>query len=156
MKPIPELTDADVVRFWDKVDKSEDCWFWMAAVNRQGYGVIKKQGVMYQATRWSYFIENGVDPGRFSVCHDCDTPGCVNPSHLWLGTRGDNNHDCDKKGRRPSGELHRNSKLTANEVKAIFKSQEYLKVLAVRYDVCTSSIHNIRSGKTWNHITRRN
>jgi hypothetical protein len=153
MKRIPELTDADVNRFWDKVAKGDGCWLWTAATNRQGYGVIKKQGIMYQATRWMYFIAYGIDPERLSVCHKCDTPGCVNPDHLWLGTRKDNNRDCDKKSRRPVGENHSNAKLTEKEVREIFKSREVYRILALQHGVSISTIFNIKKGLVWNHVT---
>jgi hypothetical protein len=33
------------------------------------------------------------------VCHRCDTPQCINPDHLFLGTKKENAEDCSRKGR---------------------------------------------------------
>lgn len=58
------------------------------------------------------------------MCHDCpggDRPDCVNPNHLWLGTRADNNYDRDKKGRHVAlrGENANGARLTEDIVKEI-------------------------------------
>lgn len=87
-------------RFWDKVDKSGDCWEWAAACNSSGYGHIKLDGAMILAHRLSWILANGPIPDNLCICHTCDNRTCVNPDHLWLGTRADNNSDMTKKGRR--------------------------------------------------------
>ena len=77
------------------------CWIWTASVNKQGYGYFKFKGKMHKAHRVSWFIRSGVFPSE-SICvlHKCDTPGCVNPEHLFLGTYSDNQVDALSKGRR--------------------------------------------------------
>jgi hypothetical protein len=48
----------------------------------------------------------GPIPDDMGICHRCDTPPCVNPDHLFLGTQKDNMADCAAKGRLATGEQH--------------------------------------------------
>lgn len=66
------------------------CWLWLGALTGRGYGQIKVKGVAVLAHRFSYEMHKGKIPDGVYVCHTCDTPSCVNPSHLWLGTAKDN------------------------------------------------------------------
>lgn len=100
-------------RFWVKVDRSggEDaCWVWIACLSDKGYGQFVWHGRQEIASRVSYEIAYGVRPGNLEVCHSCDNPPCVNPKHLWLGTRQDNIADSVQKGRTAAskrlGEKH--------------------------------------------------
>ena len=89
-------------RFWPKVDTSGDCWLWRASVDRHGYGRISMggRGAGYtRAHRASWMIHHGPIPKGLMVLHSCDTPGCVNPAHLFLGTQRDNMDDALRKGR---------------------------------------------------------
>lgn len=84
--------------FWQKVDKTEDCWEWTASKNKQGYGIFGHQGQTWLAHRLSYKLSNML-PDGVKVLHRCDNPPCVNPDHLFLGTQKDNIKDMAAKGR---------------------------------------------------------
>lgn len=76
------------------------CWFWIGARDRKGYGRIsvppQKKKLVHRAT-WEMI--NGPIPKGMLLCHKCDTPSCVNPDHLFLGSHQDNADDMVAKGR---------------------------------------------------------
>ena len=75
------------------------CWPWLKHVDKDGYGRLKYQRLRLGAHQWSYIYHIGEIKKGLCVCHSCDNPICCNPTHLWLGTRGENNIDRNKKGR---------------------------------------------------------
>jgi HNH endonuclease len=93
---------TDERRFWTKVRKTKSCWIWTGSKTTAGYGVFDLESYgknRIYAHRWSYKQYIGeLKTGHF-VCHKCDNPPCINPSHLFLGTPRDNVTDCINKGR---------------------------------------------------------
>lgn len=80
------------------------CIVWLGPIKGIGYGYltigsrIDGSRKTITAHRLSYLIHKGETNG-LCVLHKCDNPGCVNPEHLFLGTRIDNNKDRELKGR---------------------------------------------------------
>jgi hypothetical protein len=96
---------TDFTRFWSKVHKAEHgCWLWTASFRIGGYGNFMFRGKPHKAHRVSWILTHGEIPDGALVCHSCDTPACVRPDHLFLGTHQDNMQDMNAKGRhhRPS------------------------------------------------------
>lgn len=96
-------TTAD---FWRKVNLSGECWMWTSGVSPKGYGLFTIAGKTHRANRYAWELENGPVPSSMLVCHNCDTPGCCRPSHLYLGTAADNQADKVAKGRQLKGDNH--------------------------------------------------
>lgn len=89
-------------RFWGRVDITPGCWNWIGSKSTNGYGNIGIQKRTYYVHRVSWEIHNSKIPEGLDVCHKCDNRRCVNPEHLFLGTRLDNMQDCLAKGRVPA------------------------------------------------------
>lgn len=91
------------IRFWKFVEKTEYCWVWRGSGDTYGqFKFADKHGFeMVGAHIFSYILSKKKKPplGKF-VCHKCDNPMCVRPSHLWIGTRLENSQDMVKKGRQ--------------------------------------------------------
>lgn len=105
------LTMKTPERFWSKVVKSDGCWIWKASKRSKGYGAFVYQRgediIQGRAHRYSWELHYGDIPPGLCVLHHCDTPACVRPEHLWLGTKAENNADMVAKGRHVRGGTHK-------------------------------------------------
>src|SRR6266853_3758788 len=92
-------------RFWEKVDTTGDCWLWTASKTEFGYGQFgtARGKPSTTAHRVSWELHFGPIPDGMFVCHHCDTPPCVKPDHLFLGTHEQNQLDMLLKGRQARG-----------------------------------------------------
>jgi hypothetical protein len=99
----------DLSRFWSKVDKNGPphpydpekgpCWEWTGSVDARGYGRFhygtRQQSIL--SHRFSFLI--GVPVDVAAVCHTCNNPSCVRPSHLEAGDHASNMAYCKATGR---------------------------------------------------------
>lgn len=102
------LTDSLVARFWQRTNVvsghrvayvDSDCWLWTGMVTTGGYGAIESEGQPRRAHIVSWRLHKGDVPDGMCVLHRCDVRRCVNPDHLWLGTKKQNSVDMVQKGR---------------------------------------------------------
>jgi hypothetical protein len=126
-----KITAKDEQRFWALVNKTDGCWLWAGSLNRAGgYGrfakyVLGSHASTVGAHRFSYILAHGEIPDGLVVRHTCDTPACVNPSHLVLGTQQDNVQDQIDRGRKAIGERAGCATLSDKDVQLI--RQSYLE-----------------------------
>jgi len=154
------MNPRDERRFWRKVRRGPGCWEWTARCNNHGYGKFSINRVGHYAHRVAWEIVNGPIPQGLCVLHHCDNPKCVNPAHLFIGTRADNTRDMMDKGRHRlvvlHGEDHGCHKLTEVEVHEI--RQRYARggisqaTLAREYSVTQAQISNIVKRHNWANI----
>lgn len=133
------------------------CILWSGAVGTDGYGVISLgRGRLARAHRVAYEQINGPIRDGLCVLHRCDTPLCVNPDHLWLGTRTDNSNDKVAKGRIPHGESHWNSKLNpdaVNEIRRLARDGISSAQIAKGFNVNRRTISEVIAGTAWRRVT---
>lgn len=147
------------MRFWSKVDMRtpEECWNWQASLNHHGYGRFKLASeVVIHSNRMAWALANRTDPGEQMVLHGCDNPACCNPSHLRLGTPGDNIRDMDERGRRvianQAGEANGAAKLDESALALIvsrLREGWTNKQIACGLPVGHALISRIRTGRSW-------
>jgi len=126
------------------------CWLWIGATVPSGYGKLTihtaEGGRTEYAHRASWACQNGETPGGMYVCHKCDTPSCVNPAHLFLGTPAENRADMVNKGRY----MPPCSSLTETDVREILESTQSCNRLGEMFGVSGSTIHQVRNGRRTN------
>lgn len=139
--------------------KETGCWEWTSAKNIYGYGLINNipdviPKVVF-AHRVSWTIHFGQIPEGLYVLHKCDNRKCVNPEHLFLGTKADNSADRDTKKRQAFGARNGNAKYSDKDVLAIYdmhdsgmKNPEIAKVLGGS----RITIWEIVTGRKWGHL----
>ncbi|MCZ7405137.1 MAG: HNH endonuclease [Candidatus Methanoperedens sp.] len=162
-KPLKNRTIEE--RFWEKVDKrgDDECWNWKGAKNHSldlskqwlnGYGTLWKVDKKIGAHRISYEINCGIIPDGLCVLHKCDNSSCVNPNHLFLGTKSDNAIDSVSKNRNRdnTGENNGRAKLTwekSNEIRKLYDSGFSYRNIAKMFNISHFVVSQIVKGKLW-------
>ena len=128
------------------------CLEWIGYKDRAGYGKIKIEGESKSAHRVAWEASSRIElPSDVYVCHHCDNPSCINPTHMFPGTSTENNHDMMEKGRfipapgRP--------KLTEEKVKDIRDNNMTAKEAALKYpEVKIRNLRDVVAGRTWKEV----
>lgn len=155
-------------RFWDKVNKTSGCWLWTAWRNNKGYGAFSAKhpnggysNKLAHRESWEMANEKKI-PAGLCVLHSCDNPACVNPSHLFLGTKKDNTQDMLKKGRNRSYDAHGEDHHRSTITKEIAKTMRHLYWAERRsqheigrfFDVTNYLVFDVVHGRSWSRALR--
>ena len=152
-------------RFWQKVDKSGDCWLWIGhRHNVDGYGRLSRWRITRTPLlthRYAWMLTRGPIPPGAWVLHHCDNRICVNPSHLFLGDAKANTYDMIRKGRasfyHPQfGEAHGNAKLCDFDVRLIRQLLNYhasQRDIARLFNVSQYCVWRVSAREGWTHLS---
>lgn len=135
--------------------ESSGCWIWIGQINNMGYGLARYDGRRMTAQRAIYMLLGGKLDPSLDLCHSCDNPPCVNPDHLFPGTRKDNMQDASRKGRLAVGEQKPTAKLTNAEVleiRFLHAGGMVQRRIAERIGVNYRTINSIVKGRSWRSV----
>lgn len=144
-----------LARFMSRVEKRESgCWVYKGATDKWGYTHLGVNGRRHQAHRFFYEQANGKIPAGKIVLHTCDTPPCVNPEHMRIGTHADNHADMVSKGRHAKGAQTKRAVLNEDQVREIRRlratGMPYQKIGAVIG--CSYSTARYAVVEYWKHV----
>lgn len=165
MKQSDVPVDVVVVRMAPFIEPelNSGCHLWSGGVGAGGYGTLCIFGVVGKAHRWAFMVSRGFMPTiDQKVCHKCDTPACVNPDHLFLGSQADNVRDMMEKGRHrvvpQVGSNNPMAALTEQKVWEIRRCAEMgawtQKQIADSYGVSPMAVSRIINFESWQHVHR--
>lgn len=145
---VMSLHEKVAKRFYSRVIKTDSCWIWKGTIGTDGYGSLYDENSRQEkAHRISYRLNKGEIPKGLCVMHKCDNKLCVNPEHLSLGTRKENNLDRVKKGRTKDGMDLPRTKLSDTDIYSIFSlffnHKTPQKLIAKYFDIDQGHISTI-------------
>lgn len=135
--------------------KTDGCWLWTSSRSKHGYGHLRWKNKYISAHRASYMLFHGEIQKNLVVCHKCDNPPCVNPDHLFIGTRKDNMQDMIKKGRAHfvAQYNHPMKKINfdiAEKIRMLIKNKEKsICEISKEFNLSKDYIYNIKNNKVW-------
>lgn len=157
---MPRQDPLNEVYLWHRllrgaaIDINSGCWIWLRS-NTGRYGQISRKKKLIYNHRLMYELAIGpIEKGLF-VCHTCDTPLCINPSHLFTGTHSENMADGVRKGRINQGSNNPHSRLNDDNIRDIrrmIRDGVYQHDIAIKYNVARVTISQIHTGKRWAHV----
>jgi hypothetical protein len=154
-----KVAEGDAIeRFHQKYEINESsCWIWTGGTRPNSKGVpyprhwtddFKSIG----AHRFSFELVHGAIPQGMYVCHKCDTPLCVNPDHLFLGSHQDNMRDMVAKQRSFTGrgeDKKGRSKLTNQQADQIRKMSMSHSNIGAMFGVSATTIGRIKRRESY-------
>lgn len=151
------------LRFWSRVDKRGpiivpelgECWTW-GTRSPKIYGEYQVGQRIWLAHRLSWLLQCSALEDRQIVCHRCDNPRCVRPSHLFVGTQKDNMADCIAKGRyvnlRGEQGPHKIDAVDVRLIRFLTDFGSPHSCVADWFGISVSMIEKIRGKKSWAHL----
>lgn len=153
------VAEGDAIeRFHKKYEINESgCWMWTGGTRPNSKGVPYPRhwtddSESIGAHRFSFELVHGAIPQGMYVCHKCDTPLCVNPDHLFLGSHQDNMRDMVAKQRSFTGrgeDKKGRSKLTNKQADQIRKMSMSHSKIAAMFGVSAATVGRIKRKESY-------
>lgn len=135
-----------------EVDEVSGCWNWIRGTDEDGYGKMSLNGKDIRAHRYSWEIKNGSIATDQLVCHSCDNPSCVNPSHLFLGDHSVNHADRGIKDRTANGERAGASRFTEKQISEMREKNLGFQAARQKYGISKTHYYRVLHGDSWRHL----
>jgi len=149
-------------RFWAKVSFCDHelwcpycCWEWTARI-RDGYGVITlRNDAKVNAHRFAWELLNTLPfPRGLEACHWCHNRPCVNPFHIYPGTKLQNMQHSVKDKRYSHGANHYRKRFSienVNNMRSLFENGNSMYSIAKLYKTSNSTIWKIIKKRNWRY-----
>lgn len=144
---------------WDEVVRRPElgaCWEWRGCRKAKGYGKLGSfRGRTRAAHQVAFETHVGPIPAGLFVLHHCDNPPCINPAHLFLGTKAQNNADMAAKGRAVQGERHPVAKMTPADItriRSLGDAGVSQHEVARRFGIAQSTARDIITRRSWRSV----
>lgn len=149
----PKISPDD--RFARYTARVGSCLIW-SGPTRRGYPMLTDGKRKIAVHRWQLERKLGRALEPTEQCrHSCDTPLCVDPTHLLPGSCHDNKQDSVSRDRHARGERTNTAKLSPLEVEAIrlrVAEGESRRAVAREKGLNRSTVNRIVSRKYWKHL----
>ena len=155
--PVPQSKQQAVARALREAAPKGDCLIRETKKSISvGYKTISAEGKEFYAHRLVWEVTNNKSPEGLVIRHTCDTPACINPSHLIEGTHGDNVQDKLRRDRHPRGSKHYNAVLSNTFVLWLRSlDRPNFRELSANTSVSVGALKAAYYGHTWKHVQTR-
>ena len=135
-------------RFWEKVEKTDGCWIWIAGRTQAGYGMFSLNGGSHYAHRLSLEMKLGRPIAEgLQAAHEklvCHTRECVRPDHLREATNAENAADRYEDGT--------GGRFTPEQIRAIRADQRIYSLIATEYGISIPFVSRIKNRRRYAHV----
>lgn len=149
------MSESIEERFWSKVDVRgpDACWPWTAGKDHYQYGaMLGVHGTMVHASRIVWELTYGPIPEGLCVLHRCDNRPCVNPAHLFLGTKADNSRDMATKGRWRNQHSTRLTEADVREIRRLAADGVGANSIGRAFGIHHKTVYDIVRRTSWRHV----
>lgn len=137
-------------RLWEKTQRAENgCLIWIGTKQTEGYGLIRINGRLHATHRVAWELTHGekIPQGKI-ICHTCDNPSCIEPTHLYSGNDASNAADRESRGRV----VKRLSEQKVRYIRAAVAAGRSTHSVAKELGIAQTTAYNITNGRSYKWV----